>query len=233
MKTSRREFLAASLTSITIGYAGAGEKQKPATAKIYLPPLKPGDKMLEYDFADLVDMNGNSLLASEIDGKYLLVYGGYLECTGVCPGAALSLVGAMKELKTKNPELAEKIIPVVVMIKNQPGNNLAAVQKRAEKWQTEGLEGSQTGIRVFVSDNEDVLKKFKTAFGAEISPGTDGQLNHSSWAYLFDSNGEMLHNGPDYKPGLIHTQKGSALMMYELEQRIPIKNRGASPRPGL
>lgn len=219
---NRRIFLKTTFIALT-GTPSLCAQEPEESAKVLLPGLHPGTATTQYDFAPWHDINGGILTAKDIEDKYLLVYGGYLECTGVCPGAAASIVGAMKALKKDNPALAKKIIPVIIMIKNNPGDTLQSAQARAHKWQTEGLQSNETNIRVLVAEDQNILDQYMNTFGIQIASGTDGQLNHSGWAYLFDEHGNWQT--------LLPTQKGAQKLLEKLEAQI--KNRGPSPDPGL
>ena len=177
--------------------------------------LKRHGQRVDYRFEGLVDKDGRPLLQTDIAGQNIAIYGGYLECIGVCPGAANSIVDGALRLKKEHPELVENTKFIVVMIKNNnPDETIEQSRARADKWQSEGLQGDQTGIKVYVSDDQAVLERFKDALGIEIAAGKDGALNHSGLVYLFDQNGI-------YKD-VLRTQKGSDVFYGDLMNALGV-----------
>ena len=227
MRLTRRQILGGALMIAFTPRAVLAQTQEdtPEAATLTLPPMAEGEGPVPYNFENLVDKDGALLSAQDVDAKYVLVYGGYLECTGVCPGAAHSLVGAIKALREQDPALAAQIVPIVVMIKNNDGDTLEDAQARAARWQAEGLEGEETGIRVLVSGDQGVLDNFMEVFGNRIDEQHDGALVHSPWAYLFDTDRNF--------DSLVQTQEGVEAVLQALRTRIqrPGANVEAVPSP--
>lgn len=234
----RRQFLT-SLAAFSLAVSPASAQNPNAqAATVKLWPALGQQQLRDFSFDGFVDKDGKALLQTDIQGKYPIIYGGYLECTGVCPGAAESLVNAITHLKKNNPDIAAQIIPLVVMIKNE-GNSIATQKARALKWQTEGLQGDKTGIRVLVADNKTV-EAFKKAFRKEIKAQHEGTLVRSPWAYLFGPDGTILHdikNGKivTFPKGMITTQDGEAPVITALKDRITVPEAApankAAPAP--
>lgn len=211
----------AALTAIFLTASALAQNNRAAT--LILPPAQQNAQPVSFNFEHFVDKEGQTLSAQDIEGKYVMLYGGYLECTGICPGAADSIVGALKHLKANNPALAASIVPVVVMIRNNEDGNLADAKARAATWQTEGLEGAETGIRVFVTERQENLEAFKQAFSMQITT-QNGGLVHSPWAYLFGTDGKMLSQAQGdavtYRAGLVQTQQGKDVIVKALTERV-------------
>ena len=229
MNPTRRDFLLA-IGTVAIVFPAANAEEKPDFAKVVLPPK--GKDEVHYNFEKWADKEGKPLTAEDIKGKLLIIYGGYPECAGVCPGAARNLVAAIKKLKKDSPDLAAKVAVVVVIIRNNEGDTLDKAKARARKWQTEGLEGEKTGIRVLVSDSQAVLDDFMGKFRIQYKDGENSTLIHSPWAYMFDGKGKMLQdsNGT-YKAGMIQTQTGSEPILQKIYEHFGVKNPDPAPSP--
>ena len=218
---NRRAFLLAAtgaIAGLSSRLHGGDYNERP---KLFLP-LKPQTAdLLPYDFEGFQNADGNAVSAHDFAGKYVLVYGGYPECTGVCPGAARSLVGTLKNLRAANPALSASIVPLVVIIKNNPGQDSRAIQARAQKWQNEGLAHAETGIRVLWSADQEALDQYMKAFHIRISDNGSGALNHSGWAYLFGTDGVMLQDDQGrFAAGLLPTREGPEVFEKALLERI-------------
>lgn len=226
---NRRNFLTtAGLIAASLPFNSFAQETKPAAAEVTLRVADIKRAQPEkFQFTGFSDKNGKGLTSEDIAGKFLLIYGGYPECEGVCPGAAESLVGAMNELKKNHPDIADKIVPIAVIIQNTSGT----LQERTAKWQDDNLQGEKTGIRVIGSTNQADIERFKTTFGITVTP-QGRRLVHSPRAYLFGADGTLLHTMKDgranYRQAYLQTQDGAGSMIKDLKDRIVLPEPTAS-----
>ena len=162
------------------------------------PPAKPPLEGARIGGAfTLTDQNGKTVTERNFAGKYRIMYFGYTFCPDVCPTDVQAIGAAVKKLKSSDPALAAKIVPVFVTV--DPARDTPAVLKQfvsAFHPRMVGLTGTDAQIA-----------KIKTEYAVysskgDASPGGGYLVNHSRQAYLMDPDGKPLallpqEQGPD------------------------------------
>jgi protein SCO1/2 len=136
---------------------------------------------------ELVDTNGQTVYASDFNGRYRMVYFGYTWCPDVCPFDLNRMMLGYRQWAAKHPEEADRVQPIFITIdpeRDTPekigeyvanfGDNLI------------GLTGSPEAIKQ-AADNYSVF----------YSRGPDDSnvgylMQHSNAAYLMGRYGEPI-----------------------------------------
>ena len=162
------------------------------------PPAKPPLEGARIGGAfTLTDQNGQTVTDRSLAGKYRIMYFGYTFCPDVCPTDVQAIGAAVKKLKSSDPALAAKIVPVFVTV--DPARDTPAVLKQfvsAFHPRMVGLTGTDAQIAQIKTEYAVYSSK------GDASPGGGYLVNHSRQAYLMDPDGKPLallpqEQGPD------------------------------------
>lgn len=131
----------------------------------------------------LVDQDGRAVTEASWPGKYRLVYFGFTYCPAICPTELQKMAAALKDL---GPE-ADKIQPIFISV--DPERDTPAVLKPYVPLFDPRLTGL-TGTREQI---DKVLKAWHVYAAKAQEPGaSDYTMDHSSFTYLTDADGELL-----------------------------------------
>jgi len=160
-----------------------------ATVKTW--PAEGMDKRQVFSFQGYVDIDGQPLTQQDVEGKYLAILGGYLECQHICSNTTQNFAKALIQLKQNYPDIAAQIVPVAILISNNKGDSLDDVLDRAALWQQISLRSDETGVRVFGSADQDDLDHFAKVFDNELT-SQGSTKTHLAFIYLV-KDGEVLN----------------------------------------
>lgn len=186
--------LAGTLTACSAG--------TPQDTQAQEPPL--AGAAIGGDFT-LTGSKGQTVRWGDFAGKYRIVYFGYTFCPDICPTDMQRVAQGLKILKTKDAELAAKVVPIFISI-DPDRDTPAVVGEFAAAFSPDvvGLTGTPEQIAA-------TAKTFKVAYAKE-PPAKNGSylMQHSSIVYLF---------GPDGAPiATLPTDLGAQAVAAELER---------------
>jgi cytochrome oxidase Cu insertion factor (SCO1/SenC/PrrC family) len=132
---------------------------------------------------ELVDQTGRTVTDREWPGKYLLVYFGYTFCPDVCPTELQKMIVALDSLPERD---AARVQPLFITV--DPARDTVQVMAdyvAAFHPRLVGLTGSEAQVRA-------AAKAYRVYFAkAAGSEGEDYLMDHSSFIYLIDPNGDL------------------------------------------
>ncbi len=138
----------------------------------------------------LVDQDGKPRTDADFRGKLMLVYFGYTFCPDVCPTELSTISDALDTLKQK----ADGVAPMFITV--DPARDTSSVMKNYVAHFSPrllGLTGSADQIAAAAHAYRVYYAKIPAKDG-----GNDYLMDHSSFAYLMDRNGNYLtHFAPD------------------------------------
>jgi protein SCO1/2 len=138
---------------------------------------------------DLIDQDNRPVSDKTFIGRPALIYFGYTMCPDVCP-ASLGLMGAsFEELRNANPQLADKIQPILITIdpnRDTPHLLKQYVSSGGFPPRLMGLTGSEAQISA-------VAKSYKVGYRKVDAPNSAANytMDHTSIMYLIDSTGKL------------------------------------------
>jgi len=162
-------------------------------AGLYLIPGKTvktqessGKTLIGGDFT-LTNQNGKTVNDVDFRGKFMLVFFGFTNCPEVCPTGLLTITQVMESLGKKG----EKIAPVFITIDperdtpEQIANYLS------------NFHPSLTGLTGTLEQVKSVVKVYRV-YSSKVEDETSDEytMNHSSFVYLMDKNGQYLTHFP-------------------------------------
>ena len=129
----------------------------------------------------LTNGDGKTVTATDLHGKYLLVYFGYTFCPDVCPTTLADIAQALDKLGAK----ADRVQPLFITV--DPARDTPAVMRHyvtAFSPRIEGLTGTPAEIA-------DVAKKYHVYYAVHpASAGSsDYTVDHSSVLYVMGPDG--------------------------------------------
>jgi protein SCO1 len=131
---------------------------------------------------ELVDQDGRMVRAEDLRGKYQLVFFGFTSCPDVCPMTLTNITAALEEL---GPD-ADLVHPLLISV--DPARDTPAVLKEylgPFDPRIIGLTGSADQVAA-------ALKSFRVYASRRELDGNDYTVDHSTFIYLMDKNGEYL-----------------------------------------
>ena len=181
----------------TLAACGAATQQQE-------PPL--AGAAIGGDFT-LTGSKGQAVRWGDFAGKYRIVYFGYTFCPDICPTDMQRVAQGLKILKTKDAQLAAKVVPIFISI-DPDRDTPAVVGEFAAAFSPDvvGLTGTPDQIAA-------TAKTFKVAYAKE-PPAKNGSylMQHSTIVYLF---------GPDGAPiATLPTDLGAEAVAAELERWV-------------
>ncbi len=150
-----------------------------------------GEALIKADFT-LVGAGGKTVRASDLKGKYLLVYFGFTHCPDVCPTSLLVMNNVLSHLG-KN---ADKVQPLFITV--DPERDTPAIaSKYAQNFGKNfmGLSGTPAQIKHAAEGFKVYYSKVNDSTSA-LGYGVD----HSSFIYLMGPDGKYLAHFPSTDP---------------------------------
>ena len=140
---------------------------------------------------ELIDKNSETVVWSDFEGKYRVVYFGYAFCPDVCPTDVQRTIQGLNQFAQAAPELASNIQPIFITIDPERDTpNVVGEFANAFSKDLIGLTGTPEQISA-------AAKAFKV-FYSKDTPSQSGAylMNHSDIVYLFGPSGEPLATLP-------------------------------------
>ncbi len=135
----------------------------------------------------LVDHHGKAVTNKDFSGKYMLVYFGYTYCPDVCPTELQIMSDALDQLSEKT---LKAITPIFITV--DPTRDTVDIMAQYVPAFHENMIGLTGSIEQITN-----VKKAYRAYGAreQQEEGADPEaylVNHTSYIYLMDRQGEYL-----------------------------------------
>ncbi len=142
-----------------------------------------GDVLIRAEFT-LQTANGKTVNASDLHGKYLLVYFGFTHCPDVCPTTLLKVNNVLGQLGEQSAE----VLPVFISVDPERDTPEIAAEYASHFGKTTlGLSGTPEQIKL-AADN------FKVYYSKveEKDSALGYVVDHSSFLYLMDKQGNYV-----------------------------------------
>jgi protein SCO1/2 len=160
----------------------------PSNTNPTAPTMQATGKALIGGPFSLLDPSGKRVTEKDFAGRPMLVYFGFTHCPDVCPAGLQVIAAALDELGDKAKDMSalfitvdpERDTPEVI------GKYVASFHKSIV-----GLSGSPEDIAAVTKAYRVYAKKVPD----ETNPG-EYNVDHSSFMYLMDGNGEYLRHFP-------------------------------------
>lgn len=139
------------------------------------------DPVIKSDF-ELVDQDGRLVRGEDLRGKLQLVFFGFTTCPDVCPTTLTKITATLEELGAD----ADTLHPVLMTV--DPERDTPAVLKEylgAFDPRIIGLTGTPEQVKV-------ALRNFRVFASKNWLEGGDYTMDHSTFVYLMDQNGDYL-----------------------------------------
>jgi len=167
------------IAALYVGMAPERNTQAPADSST----ADTGKALIGGDFT-LVDTAGNTVTNDSLKGKPRLVYFGFTYCPDICPAGLLLMTTALKQLQ---PELqARTPQPVFITIDPARDTSEHLAGYIANFPGVLGLTGTAEQVKQAASAYRVYYRK------AENKDGSDYLMDHSSYIYLMDEQGNYL-----------------------------------------
>ncbi|WP_288350229.1 SCO family protein [uncultured Thalassospira sp.] len=139
---------------------------------------------------ELVNQDGKTVTEKDFAGKYMLIYFGYTYCPDVCP-TELQVMGNALDLMPD--DLASEVTPVFFTV--DPERDTV----EAIKAYVPNFHERMVGLTGTVAQTSAAAKTFRVYYAKAIPEGepqdTDAYLmDHSSFVYLMDRNGQFIRH---------------------------------------
>jgi len=115
-------------------------------------------------------------------GKWLLIYFGYTFCPDVCPATLTELGGALNALGPR----ASRVQALFITL--DPTRDKAPILARYLK----AFDSRIVGLRGDPEETEDAAKSFHVYYRARSIGHGEYALDHSSYVYVFDPQGQFV-----------------------------------------
>lgn len=136
----------------------------------------------------LVGSNGQQVTDKDFAGRYMLVYFGYTHCPDVCPSGLQVISAAIDKLGAR----AERLTPIFITL--DPERDTPEVMASYVKSFHPRLLGL-TGTRAEIDGVTKAYRVYAKKVDNPASPD-DYSIDHSSFMYLMDGNGEFVRHFP-------------------------------------
>lgn len=149
----------------------------------FLPYKQKQNEISQYAFN--MDSIDGKVSLSDYDGKYKLIYFGYMYCPDICPTSLSIVASALRELPK---EQADKF--QIIFISVDPDRDKLAALKEYANYFYKGAIG--------ITSNEKYLKTITSNYGTYYAKEylKDSKMNysvaHTSFVYLMDKDGILL-----------------------------------------
>lgn len=137
--------------------------------------------VIKSDF-ELVDQDGRLVRGEDLRGKLQLVFFGFTTCPDICPTTLTKITATLEELGAD----ADTLHPVLMTV--DPERDTPAVLKEylgAFDPRIIGLTGTPEQVKV-------ALRNFRVFASKNWLEGGDYTMDHSTFVYLMDQNGDYL-----------------------------------------
>lgn len=148
-----------------------------------LPPAEKGSADIRAEFT-LETAGGKTVRASDLRGKYLLVYFGFTHCPNVCPTTLLLVSNTLGQLGDR----AREIAPIFITVDPERDTPDIAAQYASHFGASMlGLSGTAEQIKLAADHFKVYYSKVE-----EKDSALGYVVDHSSFLYLMDKNGNYL-----------------------------------------
>jgi len=144
------------------------------------------------DFS-LTDTSGQKVNLATYQGKWVLVFFGFLNCPDACPTAMLNVATTLRELGP----MAEKIQPIFITI--DPERDTPSLMKDYLKNFSEGI----VGLSGTAEETTAIAAAYGVYYKKRAVGDADYTMDHSTAFYLISPQGEFIR---PYKPDLDPTE---------------------------
>ncbi len=151
---------------------------------IVLPYVQDQKKIKQYAFTmDSIDGKVN---LSDFNGKYTLIYYGYMYCPDICPTTLSIVADALKKLPKQKADMFQ-----LIFISVDPDRDKVEGLKEYANYFYKGAIG--------VTSNKKYLKTITANYGTYYAYEylENSKINysvaHTSFVYVMDKNGKLLH----------------------------------------
>ncbi|CAG9311433.1 unnamed protein product [Blepharisma stoltei] len=131
----------------------------------------------------MIDSQGKQVTDQDFRGSYVIYYFGFTRCPDICPTSLKKLSSAMNILKEKGINDIKYLFVSLDAERDTP--------EEVGRF-TNLFHKEINGLLVPVEDLPDFLKKYKL-YSNKIYNGEDYMLDHTSYMYLFDKNGQFMN----------------------------------------
>ncbi|MCG8361683.1 MAG: SCO family protein [Kiloniellales bacterium] len=135
----------------------------------------------------LIDQHGESRSDADFRGRHMLIYFGFTFCPDICPTSLMAMTRALDQLEESAPALAERIVPIFITV-DPERDTVEANRLYAEHFHPRlvALTGSEAQIASAAKAYRVYYRK------AESSSASDYLVDHSSFVYLMDGDGNYV-----------------------------------------
>jgi protein SCO1 len=134
----------------------------------------------------LIDLDGNLVTNTQLEGKWLLLYFGFARCPDICPSEMMKVGRVIDTLQQQYPHIASQLVPVFVSI-DPARDSLRALQEYAKDF--------HPAYRFFTGTPQQVqqmAKSYRVYFSkADESVDGDYLVDHSIVIYFHDPTGDL------------------------------------------
>jgi protein SCO1/2 len=131
----------------------------------------------------LTDHTGKIVTDRSWPKKYLLIYFGFTHCPDICPLGLGIMTDALHALPAKVTDQIQALF--ITIDPPRDDTKMLASYMPAFHEKLIGLTGTEEQI-------QDVIKKYRV-YAQKDGAGQDYMMNHSSFTYLMNPNGELAH----------------------------------------
>jgi len=162
----------------------------------YLPYYQKQEQIKQYSFT--MDSADGEISLNDYDGKYKLIYFGYMYCPDVCP-TSLSIVSSALNALPKNQANQFQLIFISV----DPNRDKLPLLKEYANYFYKGAIG--------VTSNEKYLKQISSNYGTYYSKvylknsKMDYSVAHTSFVYIMGKDGTLINK-------ISHLEKTSEIL---------------------
>ncbi len=164
--------LVAVIVIIGLGYTWYSSAHQPFHGSLITPPEPAGD-------FSLTSQTGSMVKLSDFQGKYVLLFFGFTNCTSECP----LTMGFLKQMHDKLGALADQT--QVIMITTDPARDSPAALGAF----LDHFDPSFIGL----TSTKDNLQSVWSEYGVTV---LDNGETHSSYTYLIDPQGNLIATYP-------------------------------------
>ena len=160
----------------------------------------------------LVDQTGRTVTEADFLGRPMIVYFGYTYCPDVCPLGLQSIAAALDQL---TPEQAAQFQTVLISVDPERDT----VEQMASYVVSPAFPEGLVGLTGTPEQVDAAVRAYRAYYArAEVEGATDYLVDHSSFTYLMDSEGEFARL---FRHGQAPTEVAACLQDFLEESGAP------------